>query len=154
MTFIPTNRPAPRNGARGVNGEKVSGTLENGYLTIHRQWRANEVVQLDFAMPVQTVHGNEKIAATQGQVCFERGPVVYCVEAVKQSLPSLPLASPIALTPTRKADFFHDAVTLQVRPANQPAFTAIPYYAWNNRGLAPMTVWVNQSSVPTTASAQ
>ena len=63
-----------------MNGEEATGTLEQGYLTINRQWQANDVVDVDFSMPVRLVHGNEKIAATRGQVAFERGPIVYCVE--------------------------------------------------------------------------
>ena len=127
-----------------VNGQEVTRTLEQGYLTIDRRWQAGDVVDLEFSMPVRLVHGNEKIAATRGEVAFERGPIVYCVEGVQQGLPATPLGLPVSAVPESHPEVFHGAVTLQVKAANLPAFTAIPYYAWNNRGLAPMTVWVKE----------
>ena len=56
--------------------------------------------------------------------------------------------------PESNPEVFHGAVTLQVKAANLPAFTAIPYYAWNNRGLAPMKVWVNEEPAPGNAAAK
>jgi hypothetical protein len=127
-------------GAR-VNGQPVAATLQDGYLSVNRVWRTGDSVELDFATPVQFVRGNDKISAIRGQVAFERGPIVFCAEAINQPLPTAPLAPPISTTGMSKPDVFHGAVTLQVKAANQPAFTAIPYYTWNNRGLAPMEVW-------------
>lgn len=119
-----------------VAGAAVPAQVEQGYVAITREWRKGDVVELDFPMPVHTVTGNEKIAATHGQVAFERGPVVYCFEQVDQPLPS---AMDAAL-----------AATLELRPEMSGGITvlkfgettAIPYFAWNNRGQAPMTVWV------------
>ena len=137
-----------------VNNQEVTGTLEQGYLTIDRQWQADDIVDVDFSMPVRLVHGDEKIAATRGQVAFERGPIVYCVEAVQQELPATALASPIgAVSEESVREVLNGAVTLQIKPANLPAFTAIPYYAWNNRGLARMTVWLNQEPAPAPGNA-
>ena len=129
-----------------VNGQEVAQILERGYLVIDRRWQTGDTVELDFPMPVRHVHGHAKIAATRGRVAFERGPVVYCVEAVGQDLPAVPLAAPIRATPRRHPEFLDGAVTLQVQPANAPAFTAIPYHAWNNRGLARMEVWLDQET--------
>ena len=137
-----------------VNGQEVTGTLEQGYLTIDRQWQTSDIVDVDFSMSVRLVHGNEKIAATRGQVAFERGPIVYCVEAIDQELPATALALPISAVPGSTPEILHGAVTLQVKPANLPAFTAIPYYAWNNRGLARMTVWLNEAPAPAVAVAK
>ena len=125
-----------------IGHEQIKTHLENGYAVITREWRAGDVVELDFPMRVHEVVGNEKIAATRGQVAFERGPVVYCVEAVDQTIPTAPLAAPLHIATKEKAVTSDKAVTLQIEAGGAPAFTAIPYYAWNNRGLAPMTVWL------------
>src|SRR5581483_1296061 len=65
-----------------VDGAEVNAPLEQGYLAITREWRDGDEIELDFAEPVRTVRGDERIAATRGRVAFERGPVVYCVEDV------------------------------------------------------------------------
>jgi DUF1680 family protein len=109
---------------------------EGGYYCVTREWKAGDSLRLDLQMPARRVVGNEQIAATRGQVAFERGPVLYCFEQVDQPLP--PVIGPAA------------TATVEVRPEMLGGVTvlkfgdttAIPYYAWNNRGQAPMTVWV------------
>ena len=63
-----------------VNGSRVEGHLENGYLVVDRQWRKNDVVRIHFDMVPRTVKANDKVAADRGKVAVERGPLVYCVE--------------------------------------------------------------------------
>jgi DUF1680 family protein len=125
-----------------VSGRDVTAQPEDGYLAITREWRAGDVVELDFALPVRVVRGNPHITSTQGQVAFERGPVVYCVEGVGQSLPTAPLNTSLRAIPARAAVGLDDVVTLNLEDPDMPTLTAIPYYAWNNRGLAPMRVWL------------
>jgi DUF1680 family protein len=137
-----------------VNGQPVATALENGYLALTREWKAGDTVELDLPMPVRLVHGDEKIAATRGQIAIERGPIVYCVEAVGQSLPAAPLAAPIRFAAQSSPGVFRGAVTLEVKSAAAPAFAAIPYYAWNNRGLAPMEVWIKEQSPTASATLQ
>ena len=119
-----------------VAGAAVSARVEQGYVVITREWRKGDVVELDFPMPVHTVTGNEKIAATRGQVAFERGPVVYCFEQADQPLPPV-IGSAMAATVEARPNMLGGVTVLKFGDT-----TAIPYFAWNNRGLAPMTVWV------------
>ena len=63
-----------------VNGQEVEGELHNGYLTINRKWKKNDVVEIHFDMLPRLVKANEKVAADRGRVAVERGPVVYCAE--------------------------------------------------------------------------
>jgi DUF1680 family protein len=119
-----------------LNGKRIEGVLDaHGYVAIEREWRAGDRVDLEFLMPAHTVVGNDKIAATRGQVAFERGPVVYCFEQVDQTLPDAVSATP-RVTAHEQTGPLGRIVTLDVDGA-----TAIPYFAWNNRGLAPMAVW-------------
>lgn len=119
-----------------VAGKAVTSTPDKGYVTITREWHAGDVVELDFPMAPEKVRGNAAIAATQGRVAFERGPVVYCFEKPDQPLPEkvAPQAKVIA---EARPDLLGGVTVLKVDGA-----IAIPYFAWNNRGLAPMEVWV------------
>jgi DUF1680 family protein len=109
---------------------------EGGYYLVTREWKAGDTLRLNLQMPVRRVQGNEQIAATRGQVAFERGPVVYCFEQPDQTIP-MTVSATAKLTAKAQADLLGGVTVLEVDGA-----TAIPYYAWNNRGLAPMTVWV------------
>lgn len=119
-----------------VGREEVKTQLENGYVSITREWRSGDTVELNFPMPVREVSGHEQIAATRGQVAFERGPVVYCFEQADQAIPAAVSASAI-VTVQAKPGLLGGVMVLEVDGA-----TTIPYFAWNNRGLAPMTVWL------------
>ncbi len=109
---------------------------EGGYYFVTREWKAGDSLQLNLEMPARRVVGHEQIAATRGQVAFERGPVVYCFEQPDQPIPaSVSVATKV--TARARPDLLGGVTVLEVDGA-----TAIPYFAWNNRGLAPMTVWV------------
>ena len=125
-----------------VGREQVHATPEQGYVSITREWRAGDTITLDLPMRVQRVHGNTKISATVGQVAFERGPVVYCFEAVGQKITPAAVGSSFSVFTMPESLLQTDIIRLDFESSNGAKMTAIPYFAWNNRGLAPMTVWV------------
>jgi DUF1680 family protein len=129
-----------------VNGEPVQSALAQGYLTITREWKRGDKVELNFALPVQRLRGNEKITATRGLVAFERGPVVYCVEEIagKPALAQLTVPETATVSEKYRPEFLGGVTTLQLDGATE----AIPYFAWNNRGLNPMAVWLKIQTKP------
>jgi DUF1680 family protein len=94
---------------------------------------------------VNQVQGNEKIAATRGQVAFERGPLVYCVEEVDQKIDAITLKSPLKVASKVMPALLGGITELEIKDGAGTALTAIPYYSWNNRGLSPMRVWLPQT---------
>lgn len=128
--------PGPETECRvWLNGVPISDAAEKGFAAITREWRRGDVVEINFPMPVRTVRGNEAIAATRGQVAFDRGPLVYCFEQVDQPIPEA-VAATARILPRVEPRLLGGVTVLDVDGA-----TAIPYYAWNNRGLHPMAVW-------------
>lgn len=125
-----------------VGREEFKTVDETGYVSITREWRSGDVVDLDFPMRVREVRGHEKIAATQGRVAFERGPVVYCVEEIGQKITPDVLAAPLVISTAAGDGTFKGCTVLSIKGATGARLQAIPYYAWDNRGLAPMAVWL------------
>ncbi len=115
--------------------ERAALVESDGYVWLTREWRAGDSIEIDLAMPAQVVRGQAAIAATEGQVAFERGPVVYCFEPADQPIPVSVTRAP-KITPQARPDLLGGVTVLDVDGA-----TAVPYFAWNNRGLAPMAVW-------------
>jgi DUF1680 family protein len=137
--------PAPDSGyAVHVNGERVVSDLAAGYLAIERTWKDGDVVELDLQMPVRHVRGHEQVQATRGRVALERGPLVYCVEGMDASTPlaDLCLAPETRISVLERPELLGGIVALRVETPGLAAFECVPYFAWNNRGLAPMTVWM------------
>ena len=131
-----------------VGREEVKAQPEQGYVSITREWRSGDVVDIDLPMRVHEVSGNDKIAATRGQVAFERGPVVYCVEEIGQKITPAVMAAPGEISTEPGAGTFKGVTLLALKGAAGSSLQAIPYFAWNNRGLAPMVVWLPRSAAP------
>jgi DUF1680 family protein len=141
--------PAPARWTVRVGGRDVPAKLEQGFATITREWRAGDVVELELPMPVRAVRGHPRIAATAGRVALERGPLVYCLEDVDfaGSLDGLTVPAGVRIgVESRRLLGGLSVLTLDGVQANGTSERriAIPYYAWNNRGTAPMAVWLAQ----------
>jgi DUF1680 family protein len=120
-------------------------------------------------MPVRLTEPHPRIDAVRGCVAIERGPLVYCMEEV--DLPDGVELADIAIRmdgglAARPADDLLDgivevALDAVVRsptgwsggayrtvgddgpsPAQPIELTAVPYYAWGNRGTGTMRVWI------------
>ena len=134
-----------------VGAQRCDGPLDRGFLVITGEWRAGDIIELEMALPVRTVRGHARIAATQERVAFERGPLVYCVEDVDfgGNLDALVVTRAIRSgVESRRLLSGLSVLTLEgLRAQDRPVapLTAIPYFAWNNRGTAPMAVWLRRA---------
>ena len=153
-----------------VNGQAVTGELENGYLVISRNWKKGDVVRIHFDMPVRTVIANRHVADDRGRIAVERGPLVYCAEWSDNTginphhvLLGTPKTSAFILRPSypvlnsegNDKPFAVTAITVPAQEAvigtdgrlsvKDVKVTLIPYYAWNHRGAGKMDVWLARS---------
>ena len=139
-----------------LNGESVEATVDKGYAVLHRTWKPGDVVELTLPMPIRRVVANEQVKADRGRVALERGPLVYCFEAVDNdgSVADLVLSDKAELESSFKPELLGGLVQLQgtakraVEQAEgtmktvETQVTAIPYYAWAHRTVGEMQVWV------------
>ena len=132
-----------------VNGESLEAeNLEKGYLRLTREWHPGDKVELTFPMPVRKVYSHPNIEDTKNMVALMRGPVLYCLEGVDNDFNILEaaLVPGPEMTSVYKKDLLGGIVAIQgraVSAGNEPRnFTAIPYYAWQNRGIHTMTTWM------------
>ena len=139
-----------------VNGKPVSYTMQNGYAVIDRTWKKNDVLTVQLPMEVRRVIANNKVKSDIGKIALQRGPVLYCAEWIDNNgkASNIVIPSHAAFTTEFKADLLHGVMVLKSEvPAIkidgngeniatvQQAFTAIPYYAWANRGKGEMQLW-------------
>ncbi len=138
-----------------VNGQSVPITLDRGYLTLGREWRAGDTVTLTFPMPVRRIRCHQAAAANRGRLAVERGPLVYCAEAADNNgrVLNLAIAPDAAFREDTvevlghrlvalKADARAVSADLRGQRSSRPAtVTLIPYFAWCHRGASEMQVW-------------
>ena len=134
-----------------IGGAEVKPVLDHGYLVITREWQPGDTVELSLPLAVHRVHANKHVEADRGRVAFERGPIVYCVEDVDRalSLDTLTVPTSAKVAAEMRPKLLQGVTVLTIDGAksgerNLGTVTAIPYFAWDNRGLAPMAVWLQE----------
>jgi DUF1680 family protein len=151
-----------------VNGQPIDPSPGDGWWTVSRQWSAGDVVRLELPMPARITAGDPRLDAVRGAGAIERGPLVYCLESVDQGGRRLddlvldPVEAPAAETATdvldgvtilraagrtrqRAADGWWPYRTLDGTGEDRGerlVLTAVPYYAWGNRGPGAMRIWI------------
>lgn len=146
-----------------VNGSTVKPAEGDGYATIVRTWKPDDVIELELPMEVRRVKANDQVEDDRGMLAMERGPIVYCLEGIDQ--PDSVVFNKF-IPADAKIDVTFDAnllkgVMVLSGTAKEVAkdgsikdvpFKAVPYSTWNNRGAGQMEVWVADSkdrAVPT-----
>jgi DUF1680 family protein len=152
---------APRDSAWGsvrirINGKPVQYALRKGYAVLGRKWRKGDVVEMALPMDVRRVLAHPNVQDDLGKVALQRGPLMYCAEWTDNhgKATNLLVPSTTTFTSTFRPDLLNGVTTLTATvPAVQvdeaagtiqtvpQTLTAIPYYAWANRGKGEMTVW-------------
>ena len=140
-----------------LNGKPVPLKLENGYVALNRNWKKGDVIELTLPMPVRRVVANELVNADRGRVALQRGPIVYCAEWPDNPggrVRNLLLPDSAKLSTEFKPDLLNGVTVIKSRAFGlsldaqgkvlkaEQDFTAIPYYAWANRGRGEMLVWI------------
>jgi len=126
-----------------VGGKSVPLQPDAVTAIVDGKWRKGDVIALKFPMPVRRVLANDKVTENTGKAAIQRGPILYALEAIDNggSVKDLKIPLETSLTAAFRSDMLNgvDVITGKV---GDRTVTAIPYYAWNNRGKGEMAVWV------------
>jgi len=128
-----------------VNGQPADLTVENGFASLTRAWKAGDVVTLELAMPVRRVVAHDTVSANRDRFAVERGPLVYCAEGAdnKGRVLNKVLGRQVKFASWWQPDLLGGIVTIRMTPAAaDDAMILIPYYAWCHRGPNEMAVWL------------
>jgi hypothetical protein len=129
--------------------------VEKGYARINRSWKAGDVVELNLDMPVVRVEAHPLVRADLGRVALQRGPIVYCFEAVdnQESVARITLPHDPKFTVEHRHDLLGGVIVIRGVSKRGNPLTAVPYYAWDHRKAGGMAVWVRQDGKATAATA-
>lgn len=147
-----------------INGKEKQLELVNGYAVLNQRWGKGDQVEIDFPMPVRKIAANIQVTNDKGKVAYQRGPVVYCFEDKDNNNGWMydEFVSPEATVESQfEKNLLGGVVTLSMKGSKvsqsgnsksvEPVtLKAIPYYAWNNRGMANMLVWMPDKEATTT----
>jgi DUF1680 family protein len=140
-TFLDNSDASP---ALRLNGKPWPIHLEEGYAVIDRKWRKGDVIQLNLPMPVRRVTANPRVEADRGRAALQRGPIVYCLEWPDN--PGKDVRSAALPDNEKLTAQFEPHLLNGVETIKAGNLTAIPYYAWANRGKGDMAVWIMRAA--------
>ncbi|MCY3799854.1 MAG: glycoside hydrolase family 127 protein [Chloroflexi bacterium] len=150
-----------------INGEASDATLDGeSYVDLRRAWKSGDVIELHLPMRPRLIKAHPKAEEIRNHVAVMRGPIVYCLEGfdLPDDVSILDVYAPddMRLTAKREDDLLGGVMTIKgdarhiterngsnalyleagnEQEADLP-IKLIPYYAWNNRGINEMTVWL------------
>ncbi|WP_129788377.1 glycoside hydrolase family 127 protein [Promicromonospora panici] len=159
--------PAWADGAT-LDGASVAA---GSYTRATRRFAAGDTVVLDLPMTPRLTVADPRVDAVRGSVAIERGPLVYALEQPDQEdgaiVDDLRIDVAAPLSDEFRPDLLGGVTVVRARGAVAPGpdpdavapygpassasateatrevtLTAVPYYAWANRGPQPMRVWV------------
>lgn len=150
-----------------VNGEATQADgMTQGFARLDRTWCDGDVIELDFPMDVHVMEAHPLVEENRNQVAVKRGPLVYCLESHDLSegvdMADVVIPQDIALKPQYEPHLLDGVVVLEgtakaiesedwskklyrqrtPRKTRDVPVRFIPYYAWDNRGMADMSVWL------------
>ena len=132
-----------------------------------RKWKKGDTIELDLPMRPRLIEANPLVEEAKGQVAVMRGPIVYCLEGEDieggYRINDIAIPADVRFTEKKITIEGHEMVALEadvpvtgrdswgkdelyreMRPAKgQTAhIRLIPYYAWDNRGIQDMSLWL------------
>ncbi|MGI6018671.1 MAG: glycoside hydrolase family 127 protein [Marvinbryantia sp.] len=147
-----------------VNGVEAEYDSIKGYAYLKRTWKSGDTVEFTMEMPVQLIAANPRVREDIGKVAVMRGPIVFCLEEADNGkyLQQLSLKKDTKFGVKFEKDLLKGVVTITadgLRLSNEgwdentlykpyaPQYREqklkfIPYYAWTNREVGEMLVWV------------
>jgi len=143
---------------------KAPDKIEKGYAYFEKVWQDGDKVDLNFRMEVRMMEADPRVYADCGKIALMRGPLVYCLEEADngKNLCDIRIAqnpgfkvsyqpdllkgvTTITFKGSHRKDDFGDRLYREYTPdREEAAYTAVPYYAWCNRGEGEMTVWIQR----------
>ena len=147
-----------------LNGTDTSYVIEDGFALIEREWSGGDKISIIFDMPARFINTNPKVRDNIGKTAVMRGPIVYCLEeedngyglfrihagnpediAIKHEKDLLEGITAISFTGKKEKDWADDTLyqTAETVLEDKKLFL-IPYYAWDNRKIGEMIVWMKK----------
>ena len=146
------------------SGKSIPYETERGFAVIKKEFDFGETIVLDLVMETKLIAANPRIREDIGKAAVQRGPLVYCIEENDNG----PLLQDIYLDPKEKIHVVYEpkllggvnvlttiAKRISVEDWGDELYRTykeytykdqelrmIPYYAWANRGIGEMIVWV------------
>lgn len=146
-----------------LNGQPITAEA----LREPRKWKKGDRVELILPMKPRLIEANPLVEEAKNQIAVMRGPIVYCLEGQDiqggYRINDIAIPTDVQFMETKITIEGHEMVALEaevpvtgqgswgkdelyreLRPVKnkKTKIRLIPYYAWDNRGIDDMSLWL------------
>jgi hypothetical protein len=132
-----------------------------------RKWKKGDVIELNLPMKARLIEANPLVEEAKNQIAVMRGPIVYCLEGQDieggHRINDIAIPADVQFTEKKITMEGHELIALEadvplvskdswrneelyreLRPVKNEKvhIRLIPYYAWDNRGIDDMSLWL------------
>jgi uncharacterized protein len=142
-----------------MNGVRTEGVMESGYVVFDRSGQSEDHFRISLEMVPQLMEASPYVQENAGRVALQRGPVVYCLEAVDnggllrdvrlddQASYTLVKDGTFGIPVIKTTGYRRDVADFQSLYQSTSELvsiplTFIPYFGFANRGESEMVMWV------------
>jgi DUF1680 family protein len=125
-----------------INGTALRGTADNGYFRVDREWKAGDEIGISLGLEPRLMAAHPFVRDDFGKAAIEYGPLLYCVEETDNIMDSLVIPTDSRFKPVDVRSL--PGITgLEFEDTRYRNVLAVPYYAWANRKIGKMEVWLD-----------
>lgn len=135
--------PASSNISIQLNNSPIEWNIsEDGYVSLNQKWKKGDQVSLTLPMNINRTITKEEVEANRNRVAIERGPILYCLEEVDNggNILNTTLTDQASLSYQWEPQLLGGIGMIQ-----NEDLTDTPYFAWDNRRMSKMQVWLSRS---------
>jgi DUF1680 family protein len=140
-----------------LNGQTIPYIVTNGYAVINKAWEKGDIVSLSLPIETKKVIAIDSISEDRNKISLQRGPLMYCFEHPDNDgmVNNIYIPDNIQFSNNFENNLLGgimkleaDAPTIKISEdgltvkTENKRIAAIPYFAWANRGVGQMQVWM------------
>lgn len=150
-----------------INGELTGSEIKGDqYISIEKNLKKGDVIKLHFPLKAKLIETHPLVEENRNQVAVQYGPIVYCLEGADLpegcNLFDISIPKDIELKPVpitigsadlkalegefiwnKRGDWNGSLYrAINTDDVEKVTLKLIPYFAWDNRGLTEMSVWL------------
>jgi DUF1680 family protein len=143
--------------------DEVIDVEPNSMYSLSKSFKEGDTININLDMSIQKYKSHYFVEAANNHMAFKRGPIVYALESIdtdgSDTFNGLSIKASEEFIPYFKKDLLGGVTVLegnaQIESINEELYSPIetefkktikiqmiPYYAWNNRGIGEMEVWI------------
>ncbi|MTI41753.1 glycoside hydrolase family 127 protein [Fulvivirga lutimaris] len=131
-----------------VNGDSKIVEVIDGYVVLKNDWGKEASIEVKFPMEVRKVKAHPLVKDDSRKVALEYGPLVYAIEEIdnKNQFDQIAITGSEEFNVEPQPELLEGISIINSKNDNVE-FSAIPYYAWSNRGIGKMKVWIPEAAM-------